>query len=151
MRHQHFSIAARRFVLGCVGLLLVGCGPGGSDAPRGSSDPAAAQGSGSSLRQRQADFLNRIRESDPQYQTIQKALLNENNELGLILSRGVQLDSIPALMRAMLTQMAKEFPGHDLTIIAYAPSQPPARIGSAHLDAHSNQMTYTPEHPNRNL
>jgi len=94
---------------------------------------------------RQAEFLNRVRRSDPQYQTIQKAILNENNELGLILSRNVELDSIPRLMQALLTQMAQEFPGQDLTVIAYAPTQPPRRIGTGHLDARTRAMTFTPQ------
>ncbi len=137
-------------ILGCAGLSLAGCGPGGSSSSsQGSSDPAAVQayGSGSSQRQRQADFLNHLRQSDPQYQTIQKAVLNRNNELGVVLSGNVRLETIPALMRARLTQMAREFPGRDLTITAYAPTQPPARIGTAHLDTRTRQMTYTPEPP----
>jgi hypothetical protein len=94
-------------------------------------------------RERQAAFLNRIRQSDPRFETIQRAVLNENNELGLILGRNVEMDSIPALMRSMLTEMAKEFPGQDLTVIAYAPSQPPTKIGTARLDARTREMTYT--------
>jgi hypothetical protein len=74
-----------------------------------------------------------------------KAVLNENNDLGLVLNRSVDIDSIPALMRSMLTQMNKEFPGQDLTIIAYTPTQPPVRIGTAHLDAQTRDMTYTPQ------
>jgi len=62
------------------------------------------------------------------------------------LSRSVEMDSIPALMRTMLTQMNKEFPGQDITVIAYAPTQPPRRIGTAHLDASTRNMSYTPEH-----
>ena len=100
---------------------------------------------GSSQRQRQTDFLNRIRQADPQFKTIDRALLNEQNELGLILNRNVSMDSVPALMRAMLAQMAKEFPGQDLTVDAYAPSNPPMKIGAAHLDARTRDMTYTPE------
>ncbi|MBE7157997.1 MAG: hypothetical protein INR62_06120 [Rhodospirillales bacterium] len=100
-----------------------------------------------SQRQRQAEFLNRLRAADPQFKTIDKAVLNEQNELGLILDRSVDLDSIPALMRTMLAQMAKEFPGEDLNVIAYAPSNPPMKIGTAHLDARSREMTYTKEHP----
>jgi hypothetical protein len=96
------------------------------------------------LRQRQMAFLNRIREADPQQRTIDRALLNEQNELGLILDRSVEMDKIPALMRTMLTQMAREFPGEDLTVIAYAPSEPPRKIGTARLDARSRNMTYTP-------
>ena len=96
-------------------------------------------------KQKQADFLNRIRSADPQGKTIERALLNENNELGLILDRSVQLDDIPKLMRSMLTQMAKEFPGQDLTVIAYTPSNPPRKIGTARLEATSREMTYTPE------
>ena len=35
------------------------------------------------LRQRQVEFLNRIRKADPQHQTIERAVFNEQNELGL--------------------------------------------------------------------
>lgn len=98
---------------------------------------------GQGQRQRHADFLNRIRQADPQYQTIERAVLNEQNELGLILARTVEMDKIPALMRSMLTQMAKEFPGEDLNVIAYTPSNPPRKIGTAHLNARTRDMTYT--------
>ena len=100
-----------------------------------------------SQRQRQAEFLNRLRAADPQFKTIDKAVLNDQNELGLILDRNVDLDSIPALMRTMLAQMAKEFPGQDLNVSAYAPSNPPLKIGTAHLDARTREMSYTKEHP----
>jgi hypothetical protein len=139
--------------LGCVAfLLLAGCGQvpqtprGGGDVPSSQTYDGGA-GAGENQGQRQVEFLNRVRGSDPQYQTIQKAVLNENNQLGLILSRNVELDSIPRLMRAMLTRMASEFPGEDLTVIAYAPTEPPRRIGTAHLDARTRAMTYTPETP----
>lgn len=97
------------------------------------------------LKQRQMAFLNRIREADPNARTIDRALLNEQNELGLVLDRTVEMDKIPALMRTMLGQMAHEFPGQDLTIIAYTPSDPPHKIGTARLDARTRDMTYTPE------
>jgi hypothetical protein len=97
------------------------------------------------LKQRQVSFLNRIREADPRARTIDRALLNEQNELGLVLDRSVAMDRIPALMRTMLTQMAGEFPGEDLTVLAYAPSSPPRKIGTARLNARTRDMTYTPE------
>ncbi|MGI8956205.1 MAG: hypothetical protein ACR2II_04735 [Chthoniobacterales bacterium] len=90
------------------------------------------------------EFLDRIRKADPQGNTIERALLNEQNQLGLILNRTVPLEKIPALMRSIMTQMAKEFPGEDLTVIAYTPSNPPHKIGTAHLDAQTKDMTYTP-------
>jgi len=138
--------------IACAALLATGCGPAGDDSsrPRGASEQpvsrASSVGAGSSQKQRQAEFLNRIRQSDPRFQTIEKAVLNENNELGLVLSRSVEMDSIPTLMRTMLIQMNKEFPGQDLTVIAYAPTQPPRRIGTAHLDSSTRNMSYTPEH-----
>ena len=97
------------------------------------------------LKQRQIEFLNRIRKADPQRQTIERAVFNEKNELGLILNRSVEMDKIPALMRSMLVQMARAFPGQDLTILAYAPSNPPRKIGTAQLNARTRDMTYTPE------
>ncbi len=89
-------------------------------------------------------FLNKIRAADPKQTTIDRALLNEDNELGLILDRSVEMDKIPALMRTMLTEMAREFPNQDLTVIAYAPSSPPKKIGTARLDARTRDMTYKP-------
>jgi hypothetical protein len=97
------------------------------------------------LRQRQVEFLNRIRKADPQHQTIERAVFNERNELGLILNRSVEMDKIPALMRSMLAQMARAFPGQDLTVLAYTPSNPPRKIGTARLNARTRDLTYTPE------
>jgi hypothetical protein len=97
------------------------------------------------LKQRQIAFLNRIRKADPEHQTIERAVFNEQNELGLILNRTVEMDKIPALMRSMLVQMARAFPGQDLTIFAYTPSNPPRKIGTARLNARTRDMTYTPE------
>jgi hypothetical protein len=133
-------------------LSVIGCGQPGSDDPRGAAAPPVqrSQGNGSSsaqrgtLRERQATFLNQIREADPSHQTIQKALINENNELGLVLSRQVEMDSVPTLLRSILTRMAEDFPGQDLTVIAYAPSNPPIKIGTAQLKAATRKMTYTP-------
>jgi hypothetical protein len=105
----------------------------------------AADARNPDLKQRQIAFLNRIRDADPQGRTIDRALLNEQNELGLILDRSVEMDKIPTLMRTMLTQMAKEFPGENLTVLAYTPSDPPHKIGTAHLNAQTRDMTYTPE------
>jgi len=99
----------------------------------------------SNLKQRQIEFLNRIRKADPQHQTIERAVFNEQNDLGLILNRSVEMDKIPALMRSMLVQMARAFPGRDLTILAYAPSNPPRKIGTARLNARTRDMSYTPE------
>ena len=99
----------------------------------------------SDLKQRQAAVLRRLRAADPQHQTIERAVFNERNELGLILNRSVELDKIPALMRTVLIQMAHAFPGQDLTVLAYAPSDPPRKIGTARLNARTRDMSYTPE------
>ena len=107
-------------------------------------DRAAQPESTQDLKQRQMAFLNRIREADPQQRTIDRALINEQNELGLILDRSVDMQKIPDLMRTMLEQMAREFPNQDLTVLAYAPSNPPQKIGTARLDARTRAMTYVP-------
>jgi hypothetical protein len=99
------------------------------------------------LRQRQVAFLHRLRQADPRYQTIEKAVLNEQNELGVILNRQVEMEAVRPLMKTLLTQMAKAFPGQNLTVIAYAPSEPPMKIGTARLQARTRRMTYTPAVP----
>ena len=105
---------------------------------------AATQSDQNTLKQRQAAFLIRIRKADPERRTIERAVFNDRNDLGLILNRTVELDKIPALMRSMLTQMARAFPGQDLTILAYSPSNPPRKIGTAQFNARTRDMTYTP-------
>jgi len=101
----------------------------------------------SDLRQRQVAFLHRLRQADPRYQTIEKAVLNEQNELGVILHRHVEMEAVRPLMKTLLTQMAKAFPRQHLTVIAYAPTQPPTPMGTARFNARTRQMTYTPAVP----
>lgn len=125
------------------------CSPQGtapeSEVGSGSSAPALRESaSGLADDRRKMRFLGQLREADPQFQTIERAVMNEQNELGLILSRNVAMDEIPRLMRAVLKQMAAQYPGEDLTVIAYAPSEPPMKIGTGRLDAATREMTYTP-------
>jgi len=129
-----------------IALILSGCDappPASQSAEKVQIPPPLAEQQGS--RERQAAFLNRIREADPNGRTIDRAMLNEQNELGLVLDRSVEMDKIPALMRTMLTRMASEFPGEDLTVLAYTPSNPPQKIGTARLNARTRDMTYTAE------
>jgi hypothetical protein len=126
--------------------LVAGCDQPGS-APPLSPDTQQARPSlvaKNNLKQRQADFLNRIRAADPQHRTIDHAILNEQNELGLILDRTVEMDRVPDLMRSILSQMAREFPAQDLTVLAYTPSNPPHKIGTARFSAQTRDMSYTP-------
>jgi hypothetical protein len=105
---------------------------------------ARGAGPAGELRQRQVAFLHRVRHADPRHETIEQAVFNAHTELGVILNRHVNMDDVRPLMRTLLTQMAQDFPGHDLTVIAYAPSEPPMQIGTARLDVRTREMTYTP-------
>jgi hypothetical protein len=66
-----------------IALLCAGWGPHGA-APFGGYSPSPVQARSadnvSTLRQRQSAFLHWIRQADPRYQTIEKAVLNEQNE-----------------------------------------------------------------------
>ena len=95
-----------------------------------------------SIEERRASLLNRIRSSDPDKAIIERAMINDQNELGLILSRKTNLDEVPKLMKAMLSQMAQDFPGQDLTVVAYTPTNPPHTIGTGRLNARTREMSY---------
>jgi hypothetical protein len=159
LRHNYCSwcvvckplhIMCSRYLLVCYALWL-GLSAGNASEPANARSVPFQRpntvylGTEGDLKQRQIEFLNRIRKADPQHQTIERAVFNEQNELGLILNRSVELDKIPALMRSMLVQMARAFPGQDLTIFAYTPSNPPRKIGTARLNARTRDMTYTHE------
>ncbi len=105
-------------------------------------------GTSGNLRQRQVTFLQRLRQSDPHYETIDKATFNTRNELGIILDKRVEMDAIRPLLQTILTQMARSFPGRDLMVTAYAPTQPPTEIGTARLQERTREMTYTPARSN---
>ncbi len=152
MLNARFAVVVRNtsaMVCRCVCLfvyplaLLVACDQPVSLSPSNQQSPVPPAAA-NDLKQRQADFLNRIRAADPDHRTIDRAILNEQNELGLILDRTVEMDKVPELMRTILGQMAREFPGQDLTVLAYAPSNPPHKIGTARLDAQTREMNYTP-------
>ena len=131
-------------------LLFVGaCSPRSEPAvspPQAQQSIGSQPSTGPEFKQRQIAFLNRIRDADPQQRVIDRAMLNEQNELGLILDRNVEMNRIPDLMRTFLTQMASEFPEQDLTVIAYTPSNPPLKVGTAHLDSRTKEMNYLPEY-----
>jgi hypothetical protein len=131
-------------------LLFVGaCSPRSEPAvspPQAQQSPASQPITAPEFKQRQIAFLNRVRDADPQQRVIDRAMLNEQNELGLILDRSVEMNRIPDLMRTLLTQMAREFPEQDLTVIAYTPSSPPQKVGTAHLDSRTKDMNYLPEY-----
>ena len=134
--------------MGCL-WLLVSCDArqsiSSSNSPSPEQNRVAQPDARQDFKQKQLAFLNRIREADPQQRTIDRAMLNEQNELGLILDGNVGMDRIADLMRTMLTEMAREFPGQDLTVLAYTPSNPPRKIGTAHLDGRTREMSYVPE------
>ena len=143
MRYWRTSVT-----MGCLWLLAscdVRQSVSSSNAPLSEQNRVVQSDARQDFKQRQLAFLNRIREADPQQRTIDRAMLNEQNELGLILDGSVGMDRIPELMRTMLTQMAREFPNQDLTVLAYAPSNPPRKIGTAHLDGRTRKMSYVPE------
>jgi hypothetical protein len=130
-------------------LLVGGCSPRSEPSesrPQAEQNRAVQPAADLEFKQRQIGFLNRIRDADPQRRVIDRAMLNERNELGLILDRAVEMNRIPDLMRTLLTQMAREFPQQDLTVIAYTPSNPPLKVGTARLDSRTNEMNYVPEY-----
>jgi hypothetical protein len=95
--------------------------------------------------QRHWTYLNRIRQTDALNTSIGRTLVNDQNQLGIVLSSSVTQDKVPALMRTVMTEMAQEFPREDVTLTVYATSNPPYQIGTAHLNGQSGETTYTPK------
>jgi hypothetical protein len=74
--------------------------PSSSQDQGGLATPADAP---DAWKQRPADYLNRIRAADPDHRTIERAMLNEQNERGLILDRSVEMDRMPPVVMGALT------------------------------------------------
>ena len=93
--------------------------------------------------QRHWTFLNRLRQNDP-FDVIDRTMVDEQNQLGVVLNSSVTPDKVPDLMKQVMKKMAAEFPDQDLTLSAYAPSNPLRKFGTIHLDGKSGEAVYTP-------
>jgi len=79
-----------RLIVGGSLLFLGACSPRSEpavNAPQAQQNRADQPVTGQEFKQRQITFLNRIRDADPQQKVIDRAMLNEQNELGLIRSQ----------------------------------------------------------------
>lgn len=141
-------------VLGAV--LILGCsrlGRGPSYETGSASSETVAQLPPSRVRAIPSDqhyspaqtaFLKSLRAADPRRETIEQAVMNGDDSLGIVLARNIDLDDVPPLMQILLKQMAVLFPGKDLTIVAFGAANPPVQVGVALLDSASHQMIYIP-------
>ena len=96
-----------------------------------------------STRQQLA-YLDRIRQRDPFNSSIERTLLTEQSELGLVLSTSVTADKVPSFMSEVMKEMAQKFPKQDVTLTVFASSNPPRKIGTAHLNGQTAETSYTP-------
>ena len=95
--------------------------------------------------QQQWTYLNRIRQSDALNTVIDRTLLDGQNQLGVVLFSSVTPDKVPDLMRTIMTEMAKEFPKANVSLNVFASATPPRKMGTAHLNGQTGEVTYVPE------
>lgn len=86
--------------------------------------------------------LNRIRQNESL--SIERTLVNEQNQLGIVFDATVAPDKVEGLMQKVMTEMAHEFPQEDIDVTAYHSSNPPRPLGIAHVNGQSGQITFTP-------
>jgi hypothetical protein len=55
------------------------------------------------------DFLNRLRQEDAFNSVIHRTQLSEQNQLGVVLLSNVALETVPDLMRKVMTEVSHEF------------------------------------------
>jgi hypothetical protein len=86
-----------------------------SDATGRASQPIA----GPEFKQRQIAFLNRVpTPPDPQQRVIDRAMLNDQNELGLILDRSVEMNRSPELLHTLVAQSVGRMQlGYDASLL----------------------------------
>ena len=90
-------------------------------------------------------ILNRLSKQDPAHVPIDRVTINDENEVSVILNKSVDKDKVPEVMRSTVERMAQEFPEEDLTVVAYAASEPSRKLGKTHRDAKTKEIAYTPE------
>jgi hypothetical protein len=146
---SHFLRAHRRFCVSpaflCTVLLIpgfVGCNVknnGSFEPPKKEvreSAGANRQGSQPIAKAPRQFRLQPKKETPPRQEE------TEVQRLEVILNPNLSMDEVPETMREIVSEMARMLPGQNLIVVAYAPSKPPRRIGTAHLDAASGEMTF---------
>ena len=93
--------------------------------------------------QRHWTFLNRLRQNDP-FDVIDRTMVDEQNQLGVVLNSSVMPDKVPDLMKQVMKKMAAEFPNEEITVAAYIATTPLRKLGTAHLDGKTKEASYTP-------
>jgi hypothetical protein len=86
-------------------------------------------------------FLNRLRQDDS-YSDIDRTLVNDQDELGVVLSSRIQSGQIEPLLQRVLKEMAREFPDEDITLNAYEPSKPLRKLSRVQLDGKTGEIRY---------
>ena len=105
---------------------------------------AKREAAASEPTRQQLAYLDRIRQRDPFNASIERTLLTERSEPGVVLSKSVTADKVPALLNDVMKEIAHKFPQQDVTLIVFASGTPPRQIGTAHLNGQTGETTYTP-------
>src|ERR1051326_7457597 len=112
-------------------ILVLGAGLACAQGASPGTGPASVS---ASREARGAMFLTRIRLADPDYHLILMACL-KGRELNLLLSREATPQDIPILVKGLLSQLSQQFPGEDLSVIAFRPIVPLREAATARLKA----------------
>lgn len=89
-------------------------------------------------------FLNQVRQDDALNRSIHRTLLTEEKQLGVVLYATVKPEAVEDVIHQAMTEMARKFPGEDVSVLVYMTATPPRKIGVARLDGKAGAITYTP-------
>lgn len=86
--------------------------------------------------------MNRIRQSDA-YADIDRTRVDEQNQLGVVVAANLPPERVESIVKKAMEALAQKFPDGDMTLDAYAPTTPLRKLGTAHYNAQSGQVSYT--------
>lgn len=89
------------------------------------------------------DYLDRIRQSDA-YDAITRTLVNDQNQLGIVLAANITPANAAAVTKKAMEAIVQKFPANDMSLDAYTPAHPLRKLGTAHYNAQTGAVTYTP-------
>lgn len=128
---------------------LVGCkiDNGSFEPPRKQiSEPAGAKRP--SPTKPQARVPKKPFASEPKNETAPEQ--HETQHLEVFLNPNLPMDQVPQTMREIVAEISRMLPEQNLVVVAYAPANPPRRLGTALLDAGTGEVTFTWDIPRPN-
>ena len=112
--------------------------------PSGPKEQAARTAAAPEDLRRKWIFLNRIRQDDAFNDWLNRTMLTDDNQLGIVVSSPLTAKELSSRVEQLLKRLAAPSPGETLILKAYAPGKPLRLLGTGTRHGENGAFSWTP-------